>query len=64
MKAVFSYFLIAAGAVLLFLGARVYIESRLGQQEAAREFEEPEAVYPQNIPTPRPRTGDSTASWP
>ena len=34
-----SYLLIAGGALLLFLGARDFLESRVGQSQAARDFE-------------------------
>jgi sortase A len=41
-----SYVLIAGGASLLFLGARDYFESHLGQAQAASEFE---AVVPRRV---------------
>lgn len=51
---VVSLLLMAAGAVLLFQGARVYMESRLGQSEASREFSEKATPVP--TPTPAPRS--------
>src|SRR5262245_33192728 len=61
-----AYILVAAGAILLFLGAREFMESRFGQSEVARDFEEtpaPPPVSPSN-PTPRPiapQLGDPVA---
>jgi sortase A len=40
-KAILSFLLIAGGVFLLFLGARDYLDSRVGQSVAAREFERP-----------------------
>lgn len=42
-----SLALIAAGVVFLFLGAREFIESKLGQREAARRWEE---SRPKDVP--------------
>lgn len=59
-----SLLLMAAGAVLLFQGARVYIESRLGQSEASREFGTAPALPPQpqrRAPRIRPRDGEAIA---
>jgi len=47
-RRMFSYLLIGCGASLLFLGARDYLESRYGQREAARQFEEPAPSLPSN----------------
>jgi sortase A len=41
IQTVLSFLLIAAGAALLFFGARDYFGARLGQSEAARDFERP-----------------------
>jgi sortase A len=41
MKRFLSYFLLAAGSVLVFLGARDVIESKFGQTTAARTFDTP-----------------------
>jgi sortase A len=41
IQTLLSILLFAAGAVLLFIGARDYFGSRLGQSEAARDFEQP-----------------------
>jgi sortase A len=40
MKNLLSLLLIAGGTCLIYLGARDYVDSRAGQIEAAREFEE------------------------
>ena len=40
VKLVLPYLLIAAGAVLVYQGARVYLQSKLGQTEAQRQFVE------------------------
>src|SRR5690242_10233325 len=47
-----SYILMAGGAVLLFQGARVYMDSRLGQTEASRQFED-QVAAPEPAPQPR-----------
>ena len=59
-KRIGSYVLIAAGAVLLFLGARELIESYWGQRAAARSFEAEAAapVLPAGMPQ-QPRRGDT-----
>jgi sortase A len=41
IQTLLSFLLIAAGAALLFMGARDYFGARLGQSEAARDFERP-----------------------
>jgi sortase A len=41
IQTLLSFLLIAAGAALLFVGARDYFGARLGQSEAARDFERP-----------------------
>jgi len=66
MLQVLSLLLLAAGAVLLFQGARVYIESKLGQSEASRQFEEiPAAKAPSGQPARfhrlRPHDGEAFA---
>lgn len=53
MKKLLSYALVIGGAVLIFSGARDYLESRLGQVTAAREFHE--EVSHATIPGPEPR---------
>jgi sortase A len=62
---VISLLLMAAGAVLLFQGARVYMESRLGQSEASREFDERSSAPPpapdRPAPRVRPRDGEAIA---
>lgn len=62
---VVSLLLMAAGAVLLFQGARVYLESKMGQTEASRQFEEESpAVRPASrskLPRVRPREGEAFA---
>src|SRR5580658_3071269 len=52
----FSFALIAAGLALLFLGARDLLESRAGQAEAQREFDNIESAKPSPFPA-RPRAG-------
>ena len=60
-----SYLFIASGAVLLFLGARDYLGSQLGQTKAAREFTrsstpaQPQTAAPN--PDPPPQPGDTVA---
>jgi len=49
MSKLLSYLLVAGGAVLLFLGARDFLGSRVGQSDAAREFQE-------RTSTPNPST--------
>jgi len=48
IQTLLSFLLIAAGATLLFIGARDYFGARLGQSEAARDFEQP---VPQTVET-------------
>lgn len=50
---VLSLLLVAGGGILLFQGARIYLESRLGQSEASQQFEV-------SSPAPSPR---SEAKW-
>lgn len=40
LKLVIPYLLLAAGAVLIYQGARVYLQSKLGQTEVQRHFQE------------------------
>ncbi len=46
LKRIFSYLLIAGGALFLFLGARDLVDSRLGQTEAQRDFQLTSPVKP------------------
>jgi hypothetical protein len=39
VRALLSIVLVAIGGILLFLGARDFIESRVGQAEISRDFE-------------------------
>src|SRR5260370_37304492 len=39
IRPLLSYLMIAGGSFLLFLGARDFLESRLGQSSAEREFQ-------------------------
>jgi sortase A len=41
LQTLLSIVLVAAGVFLLLMGSREYLDSRLGQSEAAREFEQP-----------------------
>lgn len=63
-----AYFLVAGGALLLFLGARDFLDWHMGQSNAAREFETsapsvpalatpPTSVAPANNPAPLPQPG-------
>jgi sortase A len=63
-----SYGLIAGGLALLFLGARDLLESRAGQAEAQREFDNIEPAKPSPfpsgspvVPQPMPQLGDAVA---
>jgi sortase A len=66
LKRLASYALIAGGGFLLFLGTRDFLESRLGQNEAQRDFE---ASLPRSSQQPaaparrleRPKPGDAIA---
>ena len=49
-KNLLSGVLLAGGAYLLFLGARDLFDSRIGQQQAAREFEQPVPDTPETRP--------------
>jgi sortase A len=53
--------MVAAGAVLLFLGARDFLESRFGQVEAARDFDDSPVAAPTAAPAPAPLPGDTVA---
>src|SRR5689334_12401327 len=62
VRTLFSYLLIAGGSLLLFRGAREFLESRLGQSTAEREFQALPASTessPQHAPKLRP--GDTFA---
>jgi len=66
IRSLSSYALVGAGAVLLFLGARDFLESRLGQSEVAGDFEETPAPPPMSPSTPapspiRPQPGEPVA---
>jgi len=54
IRSLIAYVLVAAGAVLLFLGARDFLESRMGQSEVARDFEEAPASPPGSPSNPAP----------
>jgi sortase A len=47
LQTLLSIVLVAAGVFLLLMGSREYLDSRLGQSEAAREFEQPVPDTPQ-----------------
>lgn len=52
-RQVISYLLMAGGALLLYWGGREVVESRLGQNEAKREFEKRRALASRNLrPSP------------
>lgn len=53
-----SYILLACGAVLIFLGARVLFVSHFGQSAAARDFDKPADPAPPAI-SRKPRIGDT-----
>jgi sortase A len=53
-----SYVLLAFGIVLIFLGARVLLESHFAQSAAARDFDKPADPEPAAIAR-GPRTGDT-----
>jgi sortase A len=63
IRSIVAYLLVAAGAILLFLGARDFLESRFGQSEVARDFEETPAPPPvsPSTPIPAPQLGDAVA---
>lgn len=64
-----SYLLIAGGALFLFLGGRDIVESRLGQSQAERQFQEITPVRPSPFESgpktpravPRAKLGDAIA---
>jgi sortase A len=58
MKRLFPLLLMAAGTMLVFLGARDFIESRLGQTAAARRFNTPPIT---GVNAPKLRAGDTVA---
>ena len=57
----FSYLLLALGAVLIILGARVLLESHFGQSAAERSFDKPSGPAPAATARRRLRTGDTVA---
>ena len=73
IKSLLSYALVGAGVILLFLGARDFLESRLGQSEAERDFTEsvpppsatvpapPSTTTPAPAPAPPPQIGEPFA---
>ena len=68
LAVVISVLLMAAGAVLLFQGARIYLESKMGQSEASRQFEDSAAPAPEpkqqahhRVRRERPRDGEAFA---
>ena len=60
VKQLLSYLLIAGGSVLLFQGARSFLESRFGQSVAEREFEVPPSTRSQPVEG-APPLGDPVA---
>src|SRR5262245_2605296 len=62
-----SYVLFAGAAILLFLGVRDILEWRLGQREAARDFETKSVTKPSpdrptpgsTLETPPPQSGET-----
>jgi sortase A len=56
---VLSYVLLAAGAVLLFFGAREWLESRFGQSAAERQFDTGSPAQPGGYNPPQ--LGDAVA---
>jgi len=62
IKQIISFLLIASGCLLLFLGAREFLDSRFGQSEAEREFQgsaPPESTKPGSLAPLEP--GDTFA---
>jgi sortase A len=55
LKILLSSLLIAGGCVLLFMGGREFVESRVGQKKAAREFHETTRGGPTRHRAARPR---------
>ena len=60
MRRILSYALVAAGAILLFQGSRLLLEWRLGQSQAAGEFED-NSQAPDNGRPLKPLPGDAIA---
>jgi sortase A len=61
---VLALLLMAAGAILLFQGARIYLESKMGQIQASRELRFNGRGYPKSRgrrPRIRPRDGEAFA---
>jgi sortase A len=52
IKNLAAYALVALGAVLLFLGAREFLDSRVGQSEVSEQFEDTTPVQPAPVPAP------------
>ena len=65
LRTLLSGVLVACGSYLLFLGAREFLESRFGQNEAERDFESaeppPAPVPSRPAPPAGPRKGDAIA---
>ena len=51
IRTIFSSLLIMCGGFLLFVGAREFVVSRLGQSDAAKEFQE-------SVEQPAPRASE------
>jgi sortase A len=63
-RQVFSYLLLAGGALLLYWGGRDVVESRLGQDEAKRQFEAHESQpSPASRPSPFGTTPRAAAPY-
>jgi sortase A len=61
VRSFLSYPFIFGGSVLLFLGARDFVEARMGQADAARDFEAAVWNPAPAAKAPRPRPGDTLA---
>ena len=67
LQTLLSIILVAAGVFLLFMGSREYLDSRLGQSEAARDFEQPVPDTPETRAATQPavvhpvKLGDTVA---
>lgn len=66
----FSFLFLAGGALLLYLGGRDFVDSKLGQRDAQQEFEqsapaERPSPFPSNLhalrPAPYPKLGEAFA---
>jgi sortase A len=67
LQTLLSIILVAAGVFLLLMGSREYLDSRLGQSEAARDFEQPVPNTPETRSATEPavvhpvKLGDTVA---